>query len=74
MNHEELLTRLQIDPGKRTFGELIQDRQAALQEITRLRKEIEDLKIRQTNRSEPLANHDNPRREGTLINIKEVCE
>lgn len=33
----DLLARLQADPGTRTFGELVQERQWALQEIHRLR-------------------------------------
>ena len=33
----DLLGRLQADPGTRTFGELVQERQWALQEIHRLR-------------------------------------
>src|SRR5262245_50331378 len=33
----DMLDRLRIDPGSRTIGELIQERQWALQEIERLR-------------------------------------
>lgn len=41
MRGEDVLERLAIDPGKRTIGELIQDREAAVQEIMRLRIELQ---------------------------------
>lgn len=49
--------RLRIDPGQRTLGELIQDREASLHEIRRLRAEIDRLRARtdQRLRSLPLA-------------------
>lgn len=38
----EVIARLQIDPGHRTLGQLLQDREAALQEIHRLQRELEN--------------------------------
>ena len=37
---EDMLDRLRLDPGRRTFGELAQERQWALAEILRLRAEL----------------------------------
>jgi hypothetical protein len=37
---EDMLDRLRLDPGSRTLGQLLQERQWALQEITRLRAEL----------------------------------
>jgi hypothetical protein len=36
----DILQRLRIDPGQRTLGQLLQDREAAALEIERLRAEI----------------------------------
>ena len=36
--HENIINRLRVDPGQLTLGQLLQDREAALQEILRLRK------------------------------------
>jgi len=77
MIHNELIRRLQIDPGRRTLGELIQDREAGLHEIARLRREIERIRTRSNNRKEKAADlptRSTPYRGGTLINVKEVCE
>jgi prophage regulatory protein len=38
--NEAMWERLRIDPGKRTLGELLQEREWALQEIGRLRLEV----------------------------------
>jgi prophage regulatory protein len=40
----DVLDRLQIDPGQRTLGQLLQDRGAAAHEITRLRAEVDRLR------------------------------
>jgi len=40
----DILERLRLDPGSRTFGELAQDREAASIEITRLRRELEHVR------------------------------
>lgn len=45
---DDVLNRLLLDPGQRTIGQLIQDRQAAANEIVRLREELE-----RTKRSSP---------------------
>jgi prophage regulatory protein len=43
MYREDILERLRIDPGKRTLGELLQDRESAAHEIIELRRRIEKL-------------------------------
>jgi len=40
----DILERLRLDPGSRTFGELAQDREAASVEIARLRRELEHVR------------------------------
>jgi predicted DNA-binding transcriptional regulator AlpA len=40
---QDILDRLRIDPGRRTLGELIQDRERAAQEVAKLRGTIERL-------------------------------
>lgn len=47
-SREDMLDRLRLDPGTRTLGELLQERQWALDEITRLRNEL--LLLRQPQR------------------------
>jgi prophage regulatory protein len=37
---DDMLDRLKLDPGRRTIGELVQERQWALSEILRLRAEL----------------------------------
>ena len=36
----DIIDRLRIDPGQRTLGQLLQDREAALHEILRLRQRL----------------------------------
>ena len=36
----DIADRLRLDPGQRTLGQLLQDREAALHEILRLRKRL----------------------------------
>ena len=73
--NQDILPRLQIDPGTRTLGQLLQDREAALQEIQRLRREIERLRKFDTKTANPiLPSHPTAYREGTLMNIKQVSE
>ncbi len=43
---EAMFERLAIDPGHRTLGELLQERQWAVQEIVQLRKEVARLEDR----------------------------
>jgi hypothetical protein len=47
----DILDRLRIDPGQRTLGQLLQDREAAAHEIGRLRSEIERLGARAPERA-----------------------
>lgn len=82
----DILERLQLDPGQRTLGQLLQDREAAAQEITRLRAEVDRL-LRDTtaktgegstkNRPptrEVESNKTAPFRTGTLIRLADLCE
>lgn len=79
----DILDRLQTDPGKRTLGELLQDREAAIHEIKRLRAEIERLRTLRTEKpgteksespSAPLAPASQPTyRAGTLLRLPDVC-
>ena len=39
--HQDITDRLRIDPGQRTLGELLQDREAAAHEIEKLRSQLE---------------------------------
>jgi prophage regulatory protein len=80
----DILERLCIDPGSRTFGELAQDREAASIEIARLRRELEHVRgqssfSRTTTASAPdraasprTASVDPPRYPGSLLRIKDV--
>lgn len=43
---EDMLGRLRLDPGSWTLGQLLQERQWAAQEITRLRAEVAQLRSR----------------------------
>lgn len=83
--HHDIIERLRIDPGKRTLGELLQDREAAAHEIARLRSQIDRLRnadamqTPERKMSVPPATHDfaskKPAfRPGTLIRVADVCE
>jgi predicted DNA-binding transcriptional regulator AlpA len=77
MFQEDVLERLRIDPGQRTLGQLLQDRQAAAHEIRKLRSEIERLRTVREGRKER-AGTATPEtrafRPGSLIRIREVCD
>jgi len=77
--HQDVVDRLRIDPGKRTLGELLQDREAALYEILRLRGDIAKLvearkpKAVQRDRAsnpDPKSRPDSRQ----LLKLKEICE
>ena len=73
-----ILDRLRIDPGQRTLGELLQDREAAFHEIRLLRREIERLRHIREDRREKSAAVSSKATErnfqfGMLIRISEVC-
>lgn len=51
---EDLLDRLRGDPGLRTLGQLIQEREAAFIEIARLRREVERLTNPPRSRGRPV--------------------
>lgn len=77
MFQEDVLDKLRIDPGQRTLGQLLQDREAAAHEIRKLRSEIERLRTVREGRKER-AGTATPEtrtfRPGTLIRISDVCE
>lgn len=81
----DILERLRIDPGQRTLGQLLQDREAAIHEIARLRAATHHLSVeRTTPRSQHVSGprpggpkdelSKSPFRAGTLIRLTEVCE
>ena len=75
---EEVLDRLRLDPGQRTLGQLLQDREAAYQEIRRLREELDRLRTMRSQVADRSKNSDKevPKsalRPGTLIGIKDVA-
>ena len=56
---DTMFDRLSIDPGHRTLGELIQERQWAVEEISRLHKEVTRLNARRDGASKrPNVNQD----------------
>lgn len=77
----DLLDQLTVDPGSRTFGELVQERVWALHEIRRLRSELAKLRdslarptratAERSRETSPSSNSltDNPRR---LIRLNEL--
>ncbi len=79
----DILDRLRIDPGKRTLGELMQDREAAASEIARLRAELERLPSEPApRRSRPapvvsrateIDSSSAPFRPESLIRLTELC-
>jgi predicted DNA-binding transcriptional regulator AlpA len=78
--YEDIIDRLRIDPGKRTLGELLRDREAALYEIQRLRADIERLRTLHTRKkpeSETLpdtATRQSVLGPGILLRLTDVCE
>jgi prophage regulatory protein len=69
----DILDRLRVDPGKRTVGELLQEREHALHEILRLRADIERLRTARTPKS-PAGNSAPPTHpSGALIRLADVC-
>ena len=77
---EDLLERLRVDPGKRTLGELLQEREWALREIVRLRAEL--LRTRTWGRQTSADRRDRPESPDNrlaqpdpsrLLRLKEVC-
>lgn len=85
MVRNDILERLRIDPGQRTLGQLLQDREAAIHEIARLRAATHHLSVERTtprtqnasgqcsgDRKDGLSTP--PFRAGTLIRLTEVCE
>lgn len=82
----DILERLRIDPGQRTLGQLLQDREAAAHEINRLRAEVDRLRrdppakaLRGWSKdtsppSELEPNKTAPFRTGTLVRLADLCE
>jgi prophage regulatory protein len=79
----DIIDRLRLDPGQRTLGQLLQDREAALHELLRLRKRLgpETPEARQpkstAEHSPQVPRFPDPvpaRPAGTLLRRKEVSE
>lgn len=74
----DIVDRLRADPGRRTLGELVQEREAAMHEIVRLRSELERWSARRAEKAKApeFSQRDLLKsfRPGTLIRIQEVCE
>lgn len=73
----DIVDRLRIDPGTRTVGELLQDRESALHEIMRLREQLELARKGCTPppagiRQDPPAN--TAYRAGSMLRLTELCE
>ena len=80
----DILERLRVDPGQRTIGQLLQEREAAALEIERLRAEISrprakprtDGREHATRNAPPrtVDHHREPAfRTGSMIRLAEVC-
>jgi len=50
MTMHDMIDRLREDPGHRTLGQLLQERQWAVEEIARLRDQIAQIRLRQSAR------------------------
>ena len=79
LGQANIMGRLRVDPGQRTLGELLQDREAALHEIRLLRREIERLRHIREDRREKSAAVQSAAvgrnfQSGALMRIGEVCE
>ena len=80
--HNDILDRLRIDPGQRTLGQLLQDREAAAYEIARLRSLGSELAARERERhaekhkAVPTGAGNRPPafRSGTLLRLRDVGE
>lgn len=79
MIQNDILDRLRIDPGQRTLGQLLQDREAAAHEIRKLHAEIERLRSLRASKKTGAEAAKPPTLErgfhsGALIRITEVCD
>ena len=73
--NQDIIEKLRIDPGKRTLGELIQDREAAAHEISRLRAQLERASaIRTKPKKETEPTNASPVSARTLIRLSDLCE
>lgn len=82
--HNDILERLRLDPGHRTLGQLLQDREAAAHEIARLRSDVDRLGASatdhiRTRKDDAPAKVDatsspSAFRPGSLIRLTDVCE
>ena len=72
--HQDIIDRLRIDPGQRTLGELLQDREAAAQEIKRLRERLERVSAIRTKSKEETEASTPPMNPRTLFRLSDLCE
>jgi len=79
----DILTLLQTDPGQRTFGQLLQEREAAVHEIKRLRANTEAIgpalirpRPTKDNADDSSEHSQTPLtfRPGSLIRAGDICE
>jgi prophage regulatory protein len=76
----DILACLRLDSGRRTLGQLLQDREAAIHEIARLRSELEHQSRRYIDRDSharlerPTADTKKPPfGPGSLVQLSDVC-
>jgi prophage regulatory protein len=79
MLREDILDRLRVDPGQRTLGQILQDREAAAYEIRRLRSDIEHLRATRTlgragTERPPDSSIDGALNPGMLLRLRQLCE
>jgi len=73
--NQDIIDRLRIDPGLRTLGELLQDREAAAHEIARLRAQLERTAAIRTNPRKETATPAPAHLEArTLIRLSDLSE
>lgn len=75
----DILDLLQTDPGRRTIGELIQEREEALHEIRTLRAEIQKLRGARSRSGALATDRDNTEQRAAmagqlLVRLTDLCE
>lgn len=76
MLREDILDRLRVDPGQRTIGQLMQEREQAAQEIRKLRADMERLRAMRRPRGEKGETEETGpiSRPAMFLRLTEVCE
>ena len=68
----DILARLRADPGRRTLGELLQEREAAANEIEKLRIQLAQKRIVHSPPSQTRSRMDNQDR--VLLRLRDICQ